>query len=178
MKKQILGAAGILAVGLAAGSALSINVANAADTTTTTSSSSSTTTPAPNASDAPNLFSVDPIRSDEKAVSTDVAAKLTAAAEAQVSGATVIRVETDGDGAAYEVHMKKADGSVVTVKFDSSYNVTGTETGFGGHNGGKGDNDGDGPQGAGHPGDNDGDGPSSFQVPSTGSTSGTTGTNG
>jgi hypothetical protein len=182
MKKQLLGAAGILAAGLIAGSALSLNAAaNAADTTSTPSSSSSSSTPAPAApkfdGTKPDIFSATPVRADEKAVAADVAAILTSAAEAKEPGATVIRVETDGDGAAYEVHMKKADGSVVTVKFDANYNITSTEDGFGpgpkgahgpdGHGfGGHGDNDGDGPQGG-------------FKLPSTGSTPGTNGsTNG
>ena len=43
-----------------------------------------------------------------------------------VSGATAQRVETDAEGAAYEVHMTKADGGVVTVKLDSSFKVTST----------------------------------------------------
>ena len=52
--------------------------------------------------------------------------KVTAAAEAAVPGATVVRVETDSDGAAYEAHMQKADGSYITVKFDSNFKVTST----------------------------------------------------
>jgi len=60
------------------------------------------------------------------------AAKARAAALAAVPGATVIRVETDSGDAAYEAHMQKADGSYVTVEMDSSFHVTGTESGFGG----------------------------------------------
>jgi uncharacterized membrane protein YkoI len=59
------------------------------------------------------------------------AAKITAAAETAVPGATAQRVETDAEGAAYEVHMTKADGSVVTVKLDSSFTVTSTIDGMG-----------------------------------------------
>jgi hypothetical protein len=55
-----------------------------------------------------------------------------AAALAAVPGATVIRVETDSDGAAYEAHLRKADGSYVTVKLDKAFHVTGTDSGFGG----------------------------------------------
>jgi uncharacterized membrane protein YkoI len=58
-------------------------------------------------------------------------AKATAAANAAVPGATILRVETDSGGAAYEAHLKKADGSNVTVKFDASFNVTSTQEGFG-----------------------------------------------
>jgi hypothetical protein len=57
--------------------------------------------------------------------------KVTAAAEAAVPNATVIRVETDSEGSPYEAHMQKADGSFVTVKVDASFKVTSTEDGFG-----------------------------------------------
>ena len=59
----------------------------------------------------------------------DNAAKATSAALAAVPGGTVERVETDAEGAAYEAHMTKADGSHVTVKMDSNFNVTTTESG-------------------------------------------------
>jgi hypothetical protein len=68
----------------------------------------------------------------ETLVTGTTASQLTAAAKAAVPGATVIRVETDSDGAAYEVHMQKADGSYVTVKFDKNIKVTSTASGFGG----------------------------------------------
>ena len=58
------------------------------------------------------------------------ATKAKAAAEAAEPGATVIRAETDAQGATYEVHMKKADGSDVTVKLDADFKVTATDTGF------------------------------------------------
>ena len=47
-------------------------------------------------------------------------------------GASVIRVETDSNGgAAYEAHMQKADGSYVSVQFNTNLKVTGTVAGFG-----------------------------------------------
>jgi hypothetical protein len=56
----------------------------------------------------------------------------TAAATAAVPGATVIRAETDSSGASpYEVHMKKADGTYVTVELDSSFKAITTVSGFG-----------------------------------------------
>ena len=67
----------------------------------------------------------------ETLLTGDAAAKVTAAAQKEVPGATIIRVETDSDGATYEAHMQKADGSYVTVTFDKNFNVTGTEQGFG-----------------------------------------------
>lgn len=58
--------------------------------------------------------------------------KATAAAEAAEPGATVVRAETDSSGdATYEVHMKEADGSYVTVELDSTFAVTKTVSGFG-----------------------------------------------
>jgi hypothetical protein len=58
--------------------------------------------------------------------------KATAAATTAVPGATVVRAETDSSGAsAYEVHMKKSDGSYVTVELDSSFTVVRTISGFG-----------------------------------------------
>ncbi len=60
------------------------------------------------------------------------ASKVRAAALAAAPGATVIRVETDSAGAAYEAHLRRADGSEVTVKLDKGFHVTGTQSGFGG----------------------------------------------
>ena len=59
--------------------------------------------------------------------------KADAAARAAEPGATIVRAETDSSGAGtYEVHMKKADGSYVTVYLDSNFKVTSTASGFGG----------------------------------------------
>jgi hypothetical protein len=43
----------------------------------------------------------------------------------------VIRVETDSAGSPYEAHLRKADGSYVTVKVNSDFTVTATQSGFG-----------------------------------------------
>jgi hypothetical protein len=72
-----------------------------------------------------------PIRADEKSVSATDAATLKAAALKAVPGGAVYRVETDAGDAAYEVHMTKADGTAVTVKFDKNLAVTKVETGMG-----------------------------------------------
>lgn len=56
----------------------------------------------------------------------------TAAADAAVPGATVIRAETNSSGASpYEVHMKKSDGTDITVELDSNFGVITTVSGFG-----------------------------------------------
>ena len=110
--------------------------ANAATSTTSgtgySSTSGSTAAPAaPGNGNAPNQDSSTPVRSDEKPVSSSIAATLKAKALAAVPGGTVIRVETDAGDAAYEAHMTKADGSRVTVKFDKNLNLTKVETGMG-----------------------------------------------
>jgi hypothetical protein len=65
------------------------------------------------------------------------ATKVKQAALDKVSGATVLRVETDAQGSAYEAHLRKSDGSEVTVKVDKQFNVTAVENGFGaGHGSG------------------------------------------
>jgi hypothetical protein len=67
-------------------------------------------------------------RSDETLLTGDAASKVTAAANARVSGGTVVRVETDADGnAAYEAHMTDANGSPVTVYVNKSFDVVGVE---------------------------------------------------
>ena len=48
-------------------------------------------------------------------------------------GGTIIRVETDSAGSPYEAHVRKADGSIVTVKVDKDFKVTSTQSGFGSH---------------------------------------------
>jgi len=63
----------------------------------------------------------------------DTADKVTAAALAANPGATIQRVENDAEGATYEAHIVKSDGTRATVKLDASFNVTGTETGGPGH---------------------------------------------
>lgn len=73
----------------------------------------------------------------EELLTGDNAAKATDAALKAVPGGTVDRVETDAEGDAYEAHMTKADGSRVTVKFDSGFNVTKTEDGPMGGRGGR-----------------------------------------
>lgn len=65
----------------------------------------------------------------EELLTGDNAARATAAALAAVPGGTIDRVETDTDGAVYEAHMTKSDGTRVTVLFDANFNVTNIESG-------------------------------------------------
>ncbi|WP_322762281.1 hypothetical protein [Frankia sp. Cr2] len=72
-----------------------------------------------------------PVRSDEKQLTGTDAEKARAAALQAVPGGTVYRVETDAGDAEYEAHMKKADGSLVTVKLDKNFTVIKVEDGMG-----------------------------------------------
>ncbi len=131
MNKNILGAAGLLTVGLVAGSAFAITGANAADSApVNASTSTSTTATTTDDENRPDTFSTTSIKPGESLLTGDALAKTTQAALAKYPGATVIRAENDSDGAEYEVHLKLADGSVATVEFDSSFKITGDHEGF------------------------------------------------
>ena len=71
-------------------------------------------------------------RADETPLTGENAEKAKAAAVARVPGGTVLRVETDADGAAYEAHVRRPDGTQVTVKLDKQFNVTAVQEGHGG----------------------------------------------
>ena len=124
-----LAAIGLATAGVVAGGVLAVSGMASAATNTTTSTGSATTTTSVTAQAQPGPGGATPVRSDEKAVDASQAATLKAAAEKAVPGATVVRAETDAGDATYEVHMQKADGSMVTVKFDA--NVTKVESGMG-----------------------------------------------
>jgi hypothetical protein len=72
-----------------------------------------------------------PVRTDEHTLGSALAAKLKAAALKAVPGGTVYRIESDSGDGTYEAHMTKADGSLVTVKFDRAGKVAGVEQGMG-----------------------------------------------
>jgi hypothetical protein len=156
-RKRLIGAASLLLAGGVAGGALAAtSSASAADSTASTVAAPAANAPGPPADTAT------PIRPGEKALTdTDLAtakaaalkragekaltdtdlATAKAAALKAVPGGTVYRVETDADGATYEAHMTKADGTHVTVKFDKSFGVTAIQNGMGaggpdGHPGG------------------------------------------
>ena len=65
----------------------------------------------------------------EAALPSAGAAEVKAAAEAKVSGGTVLRVETDVDhGSPYEAHVRRADGTELEVLVDEDFNVTAVNT--------------------------------------------------
>lgn len=116
-------AGGIVAGGILAGS----QIAGAQDATST-STQSATATAAGDSGKDPASMDHGP---NETLLTDGTANKVEAAALEAVQGATVIRVETDSDGSAYEAHLQKDDGSIVTVKVDEDFNVASTESGFG-----------------------------------------------
>ncbi len=120
-------AAGLLAGGILAGSQLANAAGSSSSSSSTSSSSGSTSNQAPPRMD-PAKMTHGP---GEQLLTGSTATKVRDSALKAVPGATVIRVETDSDGAAYEAHLQKADGSYVTVELDKQFNVTGTVDGFG-----------------------------------------------
>ena len=123
--RKWLASAGLVASGLVAGGILAgTHIAGAATPTAT----ASTPATAPATGINPATVNHGP---DETLLTDGNATKATAAARAAVPGATIIRVETDSGGAVYEAHMKKADGSYVTVKMDKNFKVTSVQDGFG-----------------------------------------------
>ena len=123
---RIAGAAGLLATGAIVGGIFAGSLsASAASSAAPTASSSTTDQAARHGSNS--------VRSGETVVTGANYDTLKAAALKAVPGGTVYRIETDADGAAYEAHMTKADGSEVTVKFDKNLAVTATQDGMGAH---------------------------------------------
>jgi len=125
-----LAATGLVVSGLLAGGVLAgSQVANAASSSPTSSASTSAGSSATDAGVDPATMRHGP---GETLLTDGTASKAKAAALAAVPGGTVIRVETDSAGSPYEAHVQKSDGSIVTVKIGDSFNVTSTESGFGG----------------------------------------------
>ena len=123
-KKVLL--TGALIAGLVAGGAAIASAASSGGSAGSTGSSAATQPAAPTDQGVPRQ------RSDETLLTGDTASKVSEAALAKVDGGTIVRVETDADGnAAYEAHIQKADGSMVTVYVDESFKVVGQDAGMG-----------------------------------------------
>ena len=146
----------LVAAGLVAGGALAAGATAFATSSSSSapseSAGTSTTQPSGQPAHGPGTAGgAASVRSDETELTGADAAKAKAAALKAVPGGTVYRVETDAGDAAYEAHMKKADGTLVTVKLDKNFVVTKVESGMGlgdpRPTAGHGDNDGDGPGG-------------------------------
>jgi len=127
-RKALVGGAlaGTALLGGALGASL-LGSAGAQTNSTTSSTAAASAAPAADAGRGPHMAN----GITETELTGDDAAKAIAAAQAVVPGGTVERAETDAEGAAFEVHMTKSDGSEVTVKLDSSFNVTETVNGRG-----------------------------------------------
>jgi hypothetical protein len=63
----------------------------------------------------------------EEILTGDTATKVEAAVKADQPDATIERMETDADGATYEAHITKADGTHATVLLDANFAVTATQ---------------------------------------------------
>ena len=71
-------------------------------------------------------------RPQQTPLTGDAADKVKAAALAKVPGGTVLRVESGGHGgSAYHAHVRRSDGTEVTVLVNASFEATSVETGGG-----------------------------------------------
>jgi hypothetical protein len=132
IRKAVAGAVlvGTALTGGAIGASFVSGVANAqTPTTATTTVDSSAAAPSTKPDHDPSKGGHVANGITEAVLTGDAATKATAAAQAAVPDGTIERVENDAEGAAYEAHVVKADGSHVTVKMDSSFAVTGIEAG-------------------------------------------------
>ena len=138
--KSLAGAVGLLLAGGIAGGALATtSSASAADSRTSPAAAAAAATPGAPPSGRP-ADTATTVRAGEKALTGADFAKAKSAPVKAVPGGTAYRLESDVDGATYEAHMTKADGTHVTVKFDKSFNVTAIQNGR--HPGGPGGPDG------------------------------------
>jgi uncharacterized membrane protein YkoI len=80
-----------------------------------------------------------PARSQDEALSSDVAAKVKAAALEKVPGATVLRTESGGPyQTAYHAHIRKSDGTLAVVLVDKGFAATAVQADQGRGPGGRG----------------------------------------
>ena len=121
-----------VAAGLAAAAGIAITGASLANAAPATSTAATAYTAPQHNGEVPsgqpprgngNTDPSKPMRSDEKLLTGDVAAKVTAAAKKKEPTATIQRVETDSDGV-YEAHMVRTDGTQIIVQVDKTYAVT------------------------------------------------------
>ena len=122
---------GLLAAGAISGGALASTLSASAAASTPAARASTASSPGSNEARHPVPGGAQPVRPDENSVASATAATLRAAALNAVPGGAVYRIETDAGDGAYEAHMTKADGSLVTVKFDKNLKVTKVESGMG-----------------------------------------------
>ena len=130
--KAIVALGALVAVGAGIGFTGLVGAQEVTSTTSTTAAPSTITTTDSQPQRDPHLGGhIGQNGTKEELLTGDIAAKVTAAALLSQPGATIQRVENDAEGATYEAHMTKADGTDVTLKFDANYAVTATESGHG-----------------------------------------------
>ena len=112
------------------GGAVGASVIGTASAQTDSSSSSSTAADSTTAAPDPSQGGHTANGITETLLTGDTATQVTSAAQAAVPGATVDRVENDAEGATYEAHMTKSDGSKVTVKVNADFSVASIEDGM------------------------------------------------
>src|SRR3954470_8852591 len=101
-----------------------------------------------------------PVRGQREQLSTDVAAKIKAAALAKVPGATVLRTEAGGPyGSPYHAHIKTSGGTLQVVLVNSSFEATAVQA-----------DNARGPRGGGHRGHGGPGGPGAGETALTGDT--------
>ena len=122
-----------LAVGAAiTGGAIGASVVGTAGAQTGSSSSSSSSTGTAGTAPAhdPSQGGHTANGITETLLTGDTATQVSNAAKGAVPDATIDRVENDAEGAAYEAHMTKSDGSHVTVKVNADFSVASIEDGM------------------------------------------------
>jgi hypothetical protein len=132
--------AGIMLAAVIGGGAIGASAlpAMAADSTTGSSSTQATDGYGTGATRGPHQAN----GKTEEILTGDTATKVEAAVKAAQPDATIERMETDADGATYEAHITKTDGTHATVLLDANFAVTDTQAqgqGSGGRHGGSGD---------------------------------------
>ena len=125
LQKLTLGAALIGAT--IAGGAVGTSLIGVAGAQTDTSSSASSTAAGAAARPDPSQGGHTANGITEALLTGDTASQVTTAARGAVPGATIDRVETDAEGAVYEAHMTKPDGTHVTVKVNADFSVASVE---------------------------------------------------
>jgi hypothetical protein len=80
---------------------------------------------------------------DDRPLKGDVLDRASEAALAHVGEGTVVETEAGDDGAAYEVEVKRDDGTVVEVQLDSGFDAIGSERDDDGTDGPEDDGSGD-----------------------------------
>jgi ABC-type transport system substrate-binding protein len=130
-RKAAIGAAmlGATLTGSAFGAAFLSGTANA-QTGSTSSSTDSGSTATPPAPRDPSKGGHTANGITEVLLTGDTASQAAAAAQSAVPDGTIDRVENDAEGATYEAHMTKADGSHVTVKLNADFSVASIESGM------------------------------------------------